>query len=339
MRDLLIATDKNDSRDGIILLAKQSGITSFSSLWQIKNALGTKKIGHTGTLDTFAEGLLVALSGRLTKLVSYITDCDKEYQALIVFGRETDTLDPDGETVKTSPLPTLESVLAILPTFEGSIQQQPPMYSAIHIAGQRASDRIRNGEAITLPYRTVTINKINILDIHSRPYDEANSTPVVSSIILGITCSKGTYIRSLARDIAYACTSCAHLGALRRMRIGPFHIEQAAGFSMLHPFGSVAPSVYGKGDKPPQVSEQEIRSSVLPFLTSVAPVIGLETVILHPRYENDFMNGKSVCDSWFISIGSDPARKKAVFSENRFIGVVNTAGKTLSYEFVIGREP
>lgn len=327
--------------DGIILLSKQSGITSFSSLWQIKNALGTKKIGHTGTLDTFAEGLLVVLAGRLTRLCSYVTDCGKEYEALVVFGTETDTLDPDGTVISESPLPALQSVLDSLSAFRGDILQRPPLYSAVHVSGQRASDRMRKGEAVELPLRPVTIYSLEAVSIFAADNTDAQSGSPVARMILRISCSKGTYIRSLARDIARACGSCAHLGALRRTRIGPFALADAAGHSMLSPFGTEAPAKYGVGDRPPQTPASEIVASVRNFDPSLADAIGLDPVVLDGGRLDDFMNGKKLLPSWFTrdQASCKNGRKSAVFCAGLFVGAVSFRGDNPVYEFVTGREP
>jgi len=326
--------------DGIILLAKQSGITSFSSLWQIKNALGTKKIGHTGTLDTFAEGLLVVLAGRLTRLCSYITDCGKEYEALILFGVETDTLDPDGTVVTEGPLPTLNSIRNSLSAFRGDIQQRPPLYSAVHVSGQRASDRMRKGEEVELPLRPVTIHNIEMISAFTADRVPALPDSPVTGATLRVSCSKGTYIRSLARDIARSCGSCAHLGALRRTRIGPFGLADAAGASMLAPFGTVPPAKYGVGDKPPQTPASEIAASVRDFDPALADSVGLNTVMLENARLDDFMNGKTLLPSWFTrdETSYKSGRKAAVFCSGRFVGAVSFRGQAPAYEFVTGRE-
>ncbi len=326
--------------DGIILLAKQSGITSFSSLWQIKNALGTKKIGHTGTLDTFAEGLLVVLAGRLTRLCSYITDCGKEYEALILFGAETDTLDPDGTVVTEGPLPTLNSIRNSLSAFRGDIQQRPPLYSAVHVSGQRASDRMRKGEEVELPLRPVTIHNIEMISAFTADRVPALPDSPVTGATLRVSCSKGTYIRSLARDIARSCGSCAHLGALRRTRIGPFGLADAAGASMLAPFGTVPPAKYGVGDRPPQTPAGEIVASVRDFGPELADAVGLNAVVLEKSRLEDFMNGKNLLSGWFTRSAAvyQSGRKSAVFCAGRFVGVVSFRGDTPAYEFVTGRD-
>jgi len=195
---------------GYLLLHKNRGITSFDSLHQVKRALKTGKVGHTGTLDKFAEGLLVLLTGKYTSLVPIFNDLDKVYIGRVRFGIETDTLDPEGTVVFTAPVPPKERVLQILPHFIGPQHQIPPAYSAIHVHGQRASERIRSGQTVEMPAREVTIHSIEVLHFEE---------PIMT---IRIHCSKGTYIRALARDIGRATGSCAYLEALHRTAVGPF---------------------------------------------------------------------------------------------------------------------
>lgn len=213
------------SSSGIVLLAKQSGRTSFSSLFQVKRALNTTKVGHTGTLDAFADGLLVVLTGSLTRLVPYITNFDKTYLALVEFGSETDTLDPTGKIIKqTEKIPAEDEVRSVLPKFIGEIEQVPPLYSAIHVDGKRASDIARDGKTAEIKPRKVRISSINLLDFYEK------------YALIEVSCSKGTYIRSLARDIALACGSFGHLRALRRTNVGPYNLKDAVGAENLDDF-------------------------------------------------------------------------------------------------------
>lgn len=334
-------------RDGIILLAKQSGMTSFASLWQIKNALGTKKIGHTGTLDTFAEGLLVALSGRLTRLVPYITDCDKEYEAIVSFGSETDTLDPDGTVITTGPLPAYGDVIRALRSFTGRISQVPPAYSAIHVDGRRASDLARSGIEPDISPRHVIIHSVETLYACGDDPDRsivAHPDPdmTVSAVAIRVSCSKGTYIRSLARDIARAAGSCARLGALRRTRIGPFSLGEAAGFRLLAPFGTVPPAAYGQGDKPPQADAEEILASVLSFTPELARAVGLSPVFLDPGRLSAFFKGQKPSPDWFdADRTADPDCRQdgnvtSVFCGAEFAGAVHWFAGVPRYAFVAG---
>jgi len=200
---------------GILLLNKPPGVTSFSVLGPVKRSLGTKKVGHTGTLDKFASGLMVLLVGRYTKINSYITNLDKIYEARVCFGEETDTLDPEGEIVDERPLPPIEKLSSLSDLFQGRQDQVPPMYSAIHIQGERAYQRVRKGEIPTMQPRRIEIKSLELL-LSGMPES-----------VWKIHCSKGTYIRSLARDMGRALHSCAYLTALTRTAVGPISLDMA----------------------------------------------------------------------------------------------------------------
>jgi tRNA pseudouridine55 synthase len=202
----------NSEKSGLLLLNKKSGLTSFDSLNAVKKALGTRKVGHTGTLDKFASGLLVVLAGRAVKLTPWFSLCNKEYEGTIRFGVETDTLDPEGGIVAEGPVPDREALEKALPLFRGDILQAPPLYSAIHVDGKRASERARSGESIEMKKRPVTIHVLELLSWE----------PPLACI--RVRCSSGTYIRSLARDIAIAAGSRAHLAALKRKAVAGFHL-------------------------------------------------------------------------------------------------------------------
>jgi tRNA pseudouridine55 synthase len=202
--------------DGYYLpLNKAPGITSFEALYPVKRALGTGKAGHTGTLDKFAGGLLVVLTGRALKLSSCFSGCCKTYEALVRFGAETDTLDPEGAVIAEAPLPAREAVEAALVRFRGPIMQTPPVYSALHIDGKRAHELARSGAAVEMKPRPVTIQSLELLR-----WEPPFAT-------LAVRCSAGTYIRSLARDIALAVSSRAHLAALTRTEVGGYTLNEA----------------------------------------------------------------------------------------------------------------
>ncbi|MDR3020205.1 MAG: tRNA pseudouridine(55) synthase TruB, partial [Treponema sp.] len=198
---------------GIIFFDKPTGITSFDALRDIKRSLGTGKVGHTGTLDKFAQGLLIVLTGRDLKLSRWFTSCDKKYLAKIRFGLETDTLDPEGKPIAEAPLPSREDVEQVLPQFTGDILQAPPAYSAMRINGKRASDLTRSGEAPEMKKRPVKIHQLE-LQSWQPPFAE-----------IFVHCSSGTYIRSLARDIALAAGSRGHLVELTRTQVADFLLE------------------------------------------------------------------------------------------------------------------
>jgi tRNA pseudouridine55 synthase len=181
----------------------------------LKRSFGGGRVGHAGTLDAFAEGLLLVLAGRMTRLCAYATGLDKEYVADVTFGKTTDTLDPEGIVTAEGTVPTRDELEAILPGFVGTFGQVPPAYSAIHVKGRRAYEAARAGEPVDLPARQVSITSLEILGF---------SAPTAT---IRISCSKGTYVRALARDIAARLRTCSYLTALRRTRIGGFHVEDA----------------------------------------------------------------------------------------------------------------
>lgn len=200
---------------GLLLLNKKPGITSFDSLAGVKRAFDTGKAGHTGTLDKFASGLLLVLIGRGVKLVNLFSDCVKEYSGTIRFGEETNTLDPEGEVIAGGPLPSREQVEAALGAFRGNILQAPPLYSALHINGRRAHELAREGKNVTMEKRPITVYDLKLV----------SWTPPEAVIYARV--SSGTYIRSLARDIAIEAGSRAYLSALTRTAIGAFRLEDA----------------------------------------------------------------------------------------------------------------
>ncbi len=205
--------DRKVTPNGMILVNKQPGVTSFQALYPLKRVYG-KGLGHTGTLDQFAQGLLVVLTGKFTKFTPFFTDFDKVYEADFFLGRETSTLDPEGETVFTGAVPGEEQVLSPLSSFLGPQLQIPPTYSAIHVDGKRAYERVRAGEVLVMEPRPVTFHSIEVLRWAS---------PVLT---LRIHCSKGTYIRSLARDWGRAVGCGAYVSRLVRHRVGPFELPE-----------------------------------------------------------------------------------------------------------------
>ncbi|NBK22611.1 MAG: tRNA pseudouridine(55) synthase TruB [Spirochaetia bacterium] len=202
------------NRSSILLVHKPSGVTSFTSLGSIKRTVDPK-VGHAGTLDKFAEGLMIVLTGSMTRLNQVFSTMDKRYRATICFGKETDTLDPEGLVIATSDVPTLEQIKYAIPHFLGEIQQSPPQYSALHIGGKRASKLAREGKVVVMEKRPVTVYSFELVSFEE------------GLLVADIHVSKGTYIRSLARDLALACNSRGYLVNLVRTQIGPFLLEDA----------------------------------------------------------------------------------------------------------------
>jgi len=202
------------NRSSILLVHKPSGVTSFTSLGSIKRTVDPK-VGHAGTLDKFAEGLMIVLTGSMTKLNQVFSTMDKRYRATIVFGKETDTLDPEGEVIATAEVPSLEQIQGAIPQFLGEIQQSPPQYSALHIGGKRASKLAREGKVVVMEKRPVSVYSFELVSFEN------------NLLVADIHVSKGTYIRSLARDLALECNSRGYLVNLVRTQIGPFMLEDA----------------------------------------------------------------------------------------------------------------
>lgn len=201
--------------DGYILLHKRSGVTSFQALNPVKRILGTGKVGHTGTLDKFADGLMVVLVGKALKQQEAFTHLDKKYVADVFFGKETATLDPEGEVIAEAAAPEEAALVKALDMFRGEIAQMPPVYSAIHVNGSRASDLVRKGKPPEMKARQITVYALELLS-----YEKPRAR-------IAAHCSSGTYIRALARDIALACDSRAYLTALTRTMVGDFRLEDA----------------------------------------------------------------------------------------------------------------
>ncbi|MEO8618871.1 MAG: tRNA pseudouridine(55) synthase TruB, partial [Sphingomicrobium sp.] len=213
--------------NGWIILDKPLGLGSTNAVGAVKRALREAgepktKVGHGGTLDPLATGVLPIALGEATKLAGRMLDATKAYDFTIRFGEQTDTLDGEGQVIATSDVrPSRNELLASLPSFTGPIEQMPPAFSALKVDGKRAYDLARAGEEVTLQTRAVTIHELALLSI-----DETSAT-------LSATVSKGTYIRSLARDIAYAVGSVGQVTMLRRTKAGPFDLSKAISLDFL----------------------------------------------------------------------------------------------------------
>lgn len=332
---------KLPSSDGIVLLAKKPGLTSFSSLHSIKKALGTTKVGHTGTLDSFAQGLLVVCTGRLTRLAGNITEFDKSYEAVIKFGEETDTLEYTGNIIKTAPLPTLDALKSAITKYTGHILQSPPAFSAVHVNGKRASDLARGGNAVDIPPRPVTVFKAEITET------KLNSEDLIEYCKIDFTVSKGTYIRCLARDIAKEAGSAGHLIGLYRTRVGNFDIKDAAGFTELSEF-NIASSIEASNQKidlqktfpDDSVLQEEIKNKICGFDRKTAALCGFESITLKDESaEKDYCNGKPLRSALFTIDLHDlaPAASYAVFSKNEvFRGLIEKeSGGRIRHRFVV----
>jgi tRNA pseudouridine55 synthase len=212
--------------DGVILVDKPAGGSSHDVVLAARRATGERRIGHAGTLDPFATGLLVLMVGRATRLLPYMSGEPKEYEATIRFGAETETDDLGGTVVRTAPAPSDEAVRAALPALTGELSQLPPAYSAKRVGGRRAYEAARAGEALELAPAAVTVHGWRLLDWR-------RGGAAGDELDVHVTCGGGTYIRALARDLGRLTGSAAHLSALRRTRSGIFRVEQAASLDAL----------------------------------------------------------------------------------------------------------
>ncbi|NEM90410.1 tRNA pseudouridine(55) synthase TruB [Galbitalea soli] len=208
---------------GILLVDKPTGMTSHDVVSRVRRLAGTRKVGHAGTLDPLATGLLVLGIDSATRLLTYLVGLDKRYEATIRLGQATTTDDVEGEPLG-SPADTVavseESIRTAIEALTGGIEQVPSSVSAIKVAGRRAYDLVREGEEVALPARRVTVSRFDVMA--TRRADGLELDVVVE-------CSSGTYIRALARDLGAALGVGGHLTALRRTRVGPFTVSDAGG--------------------------------------------------------------------------------------------------------------
>jgi tRNA pseudouridine55 synthase len=213
--------------DGFLVVDKAGGMTSHDVVAVGRKSLGTRKVGHAGTLDPMATGILVLGFGNGTRLLQYITDGDKSYVATIVLGASTVTDDKEGEVISTTDASKISDpdIEKILKEMIGTIAQRPSSVSAVKVGGERAYDRVRAGEKFELEARQVTITQLDILAIRHRE--------VTTEVDIEVTCSAGTFIRAIARDLGDELKVGGHLSALRRTRVAGFTEKDAVSFEDL----------------------------------------------------------------------------------------------------------
>ncbi len=320
---------------GWLIIDKPLGLGSTQVVSAVKRALreggyAKVKVGHGGTLDPLATGVLPVALGEATKLAGRMLDASKVYDFTIAFGSQTDGLDAEGAVVATSDArPTLADVAAMLPHFTGPIEQIPPAYSALKIDGERAYERARRGEVVAMVGRGVVIHDLSIrhaelvsasmdgpLLTHSvtgksRPWtlklvqgDEGNGGDgPLDSITLTAHVSKGTYIRSLARDIALACGTVGHVSMLRRTRAGPFGLEQAISLDNLQ-FSAMA---------------RDLEAHLLPLAAGLdgIPALPLAPGEAEMIRHGGTLSGQSVDDGTYLALdGSVPVALVSVSAGN-----------------------
>lgn len=226
---------KHKIAHGLLLVDKPKEYSSFDVIRDLRRSTGVKKMGHTGTLDPMATGLLVLCLGEATKLVPYLTVDDKSYEAEVTFGISTDSFDADGEVTDRNQVEELvhlneDLVRDALAQFLGTQEQTPPAFSAIKVNGERLYEKARRGEKVVVPSRVVTFYELAFLHF----FKGDGTLSCLPRAHVRVKCSKGTYIRSLATDLGAKLNVCAHLTSLRRTEAGGFKIEQAVTLDKLN---------------------------------------------------------------------------------------------------------
>jgi tRNA pseudouridine55 synthase len=284
---------------GLILLKKTEGVTSFQALAPLKKILDTRRVGHLGTLDRFAGGLLPVLVGSSTRLAFLFEGADKAYRAVFFFGRSTDTLDPEGQVVAEAPVPSLQSIERALECFRGPIQQTPPDYSAVHVAGKRAYQLARAGRKPELRPRNVTIHRIVVLRYNPPELE------------LSIDCSKGTYVRALARDLGRQAGSCAYVSRLSRVRVGAFRLEEA-----------VAPQDF------------EASAHLLPPAQFLPRLGGIGLLALDSHRRGEVLNGRPLSDDCFLTPARQDGNYAVLDGDGRLLAVIRRREGRHEYQAV-----
>lgn len=212
-----VTTDQGGALEGVLIVHKEAGWTSHDVVAKVRRLLGGSKVGHAGTLDPSATGVLPILVGRATRIAEYLINWDKEYRAVLRLGETTDTQDATGQVLnRVDPCEVTEDVLQkVIARFRGVQQQLPPMYSAVKVGGQPLYKAARAGRTVDRVERSIAIHQLEIVAVHGR------------DVVMRIVCSKGTYVRTLCADIGQALGVGGHLYALERRRVGPLSIEQA----------------------------------------------------------------------------------------------------------------
>lgn len=270
------------SVDGVLLVDKPAGVSSHDVVMAARRALGEKRIGHGGTLDPFATGLLVLLVGRATRLLQYIHDEPKVYEAVVTFGAETDTEDLEGTVTREAPRPDPQALDAAVQSHVGTISQVPPDYSAKRVDGKRAYELARAGKDVVLEPVLVTVHEIVLSE---RELIDGR----VASCRMRVACAGGTYVRSLARDIARAAGSAAHLTALRRHRAGQFELGRAVTMEQLREgHAPLAPAIDALAGHPVQVLSEDEAAKIVRGIDVEARVPGSHAALVKPEAETSF---------------------------------------------------
>ena len=271
--------------DGILVVAKPAGPTSHDMVALVRRLAATKRVGHGGTLDPFASGVLPLFLGHATRVVEYHLGDRKAYRATICFGASSTTDDLEGElTPATGSMPDRDAVAAAIGGFLGGISQRPPAYSAVKVGGRRAYALARAGETVALASRDVTIHELTIVS-----WDDTDPERPVA--VLDVQCSAGTYVRALARDLGEALGTAAYLGALTRTASGSFQLENATALDEIRSAAANGPGGLAPYLRPVDAGLDALPDIVLtdPEVAAIAkgqyvrPAIGIPTVANHYR--------------------------------------------------------
>lgn len=278
--------------DGVLLVDKPVGMTSAGVVREVKKRLGARKVGHLGTLDPFATGLLPLVVGEGAKIAPFLNQQEKAYQGTVALGRATDTLDSTGRTTETAAVPEVDPgrLDEIAQRFRGTIAQVPPKFSALKRAGVRLYQLARRGQEVEIEPRMVRIESLELT---------AESQEILA---LSVRCSKGTYVRSLARDIAHALGTVGHLASLRRTAFGPFDVEQARPLAEVDPGG------------------------MLPLLSPRQALVGVRELRADERTARRIRHGQQAAlDEFLPPVGSDEIAK-LVDPAGRLVAVLGASG-------------
>ncbi|HBD94438.1 MAG: tRNA pseudouridine(55) synthase TruB [Spirochaetes bacterium GWF1_31_7] len=283
--------------DGMILLNKSKGYTSFQELGRLKKIIKLKKTGHAGTLDKEAEGLLLVCLGKSTKLLKFLVGMDKVYTAEFTFGEQRSTDDIAGEVIKSyNATIHLDTIDLSLNKYRGIIEQTPPNYSAVHVDGKRAYKIALAGNTPIIKARTVTIYSLELLQTY------------LNSITVKIRCSSGTYIRSIARDIGIDTGYYAYMSALKRNQIGDFTIEQS-------------------------YSIDQIEKNEFKIVTPNDILSDIDELILNPQAIHKIKDGKKLFFDDFVTVPENDGYYK-INNNNKLMAVVQKINSDIIYDLV-----
>ncbi|HBD23979.1 MAG TPA: tRNA pseudouridine(55) synthase TruB [Oceanospirillaceae bacterium] len=299
---------KGRAVSGILILDKPTGMSSNHALQRVKRIFGARKAGHTGALDPLATGLLPICLGEATKFTQFLLDANKRYQTSAQLGVRTDSSDADGEVIETKPCEhiTQARVEAELPQFRGNISQVPSMFSALKHQGQPLYKLARAGKQVAVKPRQVEVFDLTLLAMQG------------SQVAMDITCSKGTYIRSIVEDLGLALGCGAHVAELRRLQAGPFVAEQMVTLEQLHELVESVQQEYA-GKAPAKAQFAALDKLLLPLDTAV---LHLNAVQLAPQQSGALQQGKIVTlDEQQVMPGIVRVYTSQAVSAESFIGL------------------